>query len=296
MIKYQVLHLQPFGQASRIHGRTVMLLVRLEAVAVGIQAESLTQEPVGSLHLTAVALVVWLVSQADQPLSVGQVRTETKLLFLCREDVKRLEFQSASLKFLTVLHLTQVDSHTQAGHNLCGQCHAANPVDYLQGLVVPPHPQFSFILSLLHLLRHGTDHPDNSQYMIGVCVGYKNIVNVSHGDTGLFQLYQDSVSASRIRQQYSPVCTQCKTGIVATGHGCIPRAQHNQFSLSHRFIQSFSLSAPVCLTHKPPAHLPVLIQAKSCGTASILPAETVIFSPRLKDKKDAPRPSFGSRH
>ena len=42
VIKYQVLHLQPFGQASRIHGRTVMLLVRLEAVAVGIQAESLT--------------------------------------------------------------------------------------------------------------------------------------------------------------------------------------------------------------------------------------------------------------
>ena len=76
----------------------MVFLVRLEGVAVGVEAESLAHHPVGMSDVLAVERIVRLVAQAGKDGSVRQFGTEAVLLLLRGMDVEAGEADVAHVE------------------------------------------------------------------------------------------------------------------------------------------------------------------------------------------------------
>lgn len=98
------------GVACGIKRRTVVLLIRFEALAVGIETESLTHQPISIQSIGAARLIVGLITQADNLLTIGKKSFEAKLLFLGGIDVETLQLHITHLKTVAVLKLVEDDA------------------------------------------------------------------------------------------------------------------------------------------------------------------------------------------
>ena len=97
MIQYEILYVEFGCKSACIKSCAVTFLVRLECVALGIQAERLAHHPVGMLYVGAVELIVWLVTKTRHNSSVWQLCTESILLLLGRMNIVCTTFITLSL-------------------------------------------------------------------------------------------------------------------------------------------------------------------------------------------------------
>lgn len=96
--------------ACSVESRTMVLLIGFEALAVGIQAEGLTHQPISVRGIRTARIIEGLVAQTDELTAIGKEGRETKLFFFGRVDIETLQPHVAHLKAVAVLKFVEDDA------------------------------------------------------------------------------------------------------------------------------------------------------------------------------------------
>lgn len=198
VIEDEVLYVEFCCELSCVKSRAVVFLVRLEGVAVSVEAESLTHHPVGMSDVLAVERVVRLVAQAGKDSSVRQFGTEAVLLLLRGMDVEAGEADVAHVEALAVRQLMEDDALLHLCQLLLGENHVDDGAYDANHLVVAIDVQLALVALTL---RHHADDPDDAQHVVGVGVGDEEMMNVGYLDVRLAKLRENAVAATRIDEE-----------------------------------------------------------------------------------------------
>ena len=74
--------------------------------------------------------------------------------------------------------------------------------------------------------EHHTYYPDGAEDVVGMGVGYVEMVQAVDGYAGTAQLGEYAVAAAGIDQQLGGIGMQYKTGVVTAGNSGMPRPQN----------------------------------------------------------------------
>ena len=87
-----------------------------------------------------------------------------------------------------------------------------------QHFLVAPHMQFALELPGEMALNEHAHHPDDSENVVGVGVGYVDVVDVTAIDACPLQLRQHTIAATRVDEQLVGAIVHHKTSVVAAGY------------------------------------------------------------------------------
>ena len=197
MIEQQVLHAEFGGELAGVERRAVRLLVGLELLAVGVEAESLAEQPVGVFYHETVLLVVRFVAETSDS-SSGQFGTETILLLLRGVDVEALHTDVAHLELVAIVQFVEDHTLCHLRQLFLGENHVDDGAYHELHLVVAIHMEPTLIALAL---RHHAYQPYHAEDVVGVGVGYEEMMNVGDSDVCLFQLCEHAVAASAVNKQ-----------------------------------------------------------------------------------------------
>ena len=243
MVEDEVAHAQFGSQATSVEGRAMTLLVGLEGLAVGIEAEGLGHQPVGLLDEGAVGGIVGVVAQAGHHQgrrrvaiggggwrhAPGQFGSNTVLLLLRGVDVAPLDCHVAHGESVAVLQLMEDDTLRYPGELLLGEDHVDDGAQDQQHLVVAIDVEMALVV---FALGHHADHPDHAQHMVGVGMGDEEVVEVADGHASALELPQHAVASASSDEEARGGGLEEEARVVALGHGGVGRAQHDDLILS----------------------------------------------------------------
>lgn len=94
VVEHEVLDAELLGELAGLLDCRVVLLVRLEFIAVTVLAEGFGEQPVRALGVDFVVLVVGLIAEAGEAQAIGEAQLVAELLCLRREDVESRELDA----------------------------------------------------------------------------------------------------------------------------------------------------------------------------------------------------------
>src|SRR5574344_459663 len=135
-----------------------------------------------------IGFIIRLIPQTCQLLIIGQKSSKTKLFLFGRANVKALQLQVAHRKMVTVVQFMEYNTFLHVYQLLVSQKIIAEVSEQVEYLSVTPYIQFALEFTSGMALDEYPYHPDDTQYMVGMTVGYKQIVDVAQGNVSLLQL------------------------------------------------------------------------------------------------------------
>lgn len=129
VIEDEVFHPEVLSHFARFERCAVMLLVGLEDVALGIQAERFVHEPVGADGIFAASLIERFVAETHQRCAGGEGGAEAELQFFGRADVESGHADVAYRECLIVGHEAHDYLVADARGYLLGEGEAADSVE-----------------------------------------------------------------------------------------------------------------------------------------------------------------------
>ena len=228
MVEQQRLCAELRGHAAGVERGGMVLFVRLEPLAVGIQAERLAHEQIAVLGVRAAPRVERLIAQTRQLFAGGQQRREAKLAQLGREYVEKRDGHAEDRARFAVLHAVEVDALVEQREELLRQHQAADRPDERNGVAVAVYIQVARIAVGAHERRDLAQHPDHAERVIRVAVGQKQRADPVNRQVGRLELAEDAVAAARVDEQRARIGPEMKAGVVAARHHRVAGAENGQ--------------------------------------------------------------------
>ena len=236
VVKKKIAHIALSCYRAGLKGSAVMFLIWLEHITVTIQAECLAHQQVRTADMTAVTLIIWLVTKADQCLSAWKRCTESELLLFFGHDVKACQPDVPYGNLLPVRHLTEKYKFTERLELLRGKRKPAYPVKGIQDLPVSIDIQLPLVFYAFHGLGNHAHNPYRPEYMVRMDMSEIYVMNFIKPCPGLFQAGQYPVAASSVNQKRRFACLQHKAGIIAPRNCGIARSEHYYLAFTFHLI------------------------------------------------------------
>ena len=194
MIEDEVPDSQFLCQARGIEHGAMVFLVGLEAVAVLIQAECFTHQPVGALGILTALGTERLIAQTAQTRAVGQQGGKSELTLFRGVDVEALHGEASRLESVAIVQAVHRNEISNALCFLLRKNLAADAGQQVEHLLVAPHAE-----RVSELECHPHD-PDAAQQMVRVSMGDEEVADVLTSDSSLLQLGENAITSSGINK------------------------------------------------------------------------------------------------
>ena len=226
VVEDEVLDTEFLGKHACIQGGAVVFLVGVENEAVLVEAEGFAHQPVTSAGVWFTLNAVGLVAQADESLTIRQLRTETVLLEVGRADIKECHLHIIDVHFFAVEYLTQEDGLPERIKDFGRNHEVSHRLEGMAHFIVAIDGENALVLALEDHGRNLADHPDGTHDVVGVAMGDKHVIDVLEGDVGCNELAQDTIAAPAVNEHPPFGSMQVETGVETVDAHGIARSEH----------------------------------------------------------------------
>ena len=246
MIEKKIRHLETLRELRRILHRGVVLLIRMEAVPLLIEAERLMKQPVGALRVLLLELcIVRLITAAADLPTIAHLIEIAELLRLRGADIEEGHLVSIDHTGLAILDRNQVQAVTDKLHLTRLQQLPGDIIEQLDDFLVAIDIGLALVLAGLHVLRDETHHPDHPREVIDMLVCQEDLPHIHPVQSRILQLMHDLSAATGVHHKVllRPLLLLIRqhiAGIVNLRHERIARTKHRDFHLHTLLIVGFS--------------------------------------------------------
>ena len=153
------------------------------------------------LHIALRNGIIRLVAEAHEFAPVGQDGIKAILLGLVAMYVEGGEVASHCIPLFAVGYGAEYQPIAYISVKSAWYHHSAEGVKHLYGFIVTIHGECAAVVVGIHHLRYAAHHPYHAQYVVGVAMGEKCVMQGVKVDSCLLKLCQYAVAAAGIYQE-----------------------------------------------------------------------------------------------